>query len=231
MHIPDAVRTLERDLREIFLERLRSLAVYSDASGDGRTATMVVVDRLTSDDLRACAARVPSWHDADLATPLILPSQEFGRALDAFPIEFGAIVSDHVLVSGSDCFQGLTVDPGHLRHACEVQARSHLLHLREAFLETRGRGDALADLICRSAAPLAALLKSVARLHGNDRETPEGAAAVVERAAGLPEGSLAKVTALSGRGQLPSEEARRIFPEYLEAVERLTAYIDRWARA
>ena len=53
------------------------------------------------------------------------------------------------------------MDVADVRRACEVQARSHLLHLREGFLETRGRSDALADLIVQSAAAFAALVGSI----------------------------------------------------------------------
>ena len=102
----------------------------------------------------ACAGTVASWHDAGLATPLLLAAHEFERSLEAFPFEFGAILADHVVVSGDNPFDGLHVDPADLRRACEVQARSHLLHLREGYLETRGRGDALAVLIARSARAL-----------------------------------------------------------------------------
>ena len=93
-------------------------------------------------------------------------SIEFADSRDAFPLEFGAILADHTVVAGQNPFDGLAVDPADLRRACEVQARSHLLHLREGYLETRGRADALAVLIVRSAPPFAALLQSVARLQG-----------------------------------------------------------------
>src|SRR6185503_18591968 len=160
---------------------------------------------MTPADLRACAGRVAMWHDAGLATPLILESPEFARSLDAFPFEFGAILADHVIVSGRDPFEGLLVDAADVRRACEVQARSHLLHLREGYIETQGRSDALADLIARSSAPLSALLKSVARLKGTV----------------MGDGVLAEVAGLDGR--LPSgDAARRLFPDYLSAVEHLT---------
>src|SRR5947209_9568481 len=55
--------------------------------------------------------------------------------------------------------------------ACEVQARGHLLHLREGYLETRGRNDALAVLIVRSAPAFAALVSNLARLDGGDRKS------------------------------------------------------------
>ena len=229
MQITDAVRTLERDLQTVFGARLRSVVAYGDAGGSDRapTPTLAIVDGLTVEDLRACADRVAAWHDAGLATPLVLGAQEFGRSLDAFPYEFGAILADHVVVSGENPFEGLRVDPAHLRHACEVQARSHLLHLREGYLETRGRSDALAELLSRSASPFAALVKSVARLRGDGTGDPRTAATAVERALGVPAGTLTDIVNRS-TGSLSSDDARRIFPGYLDAVERLTQYIDRW---
>jgi hypothetical protein len=216
MSIPDAVTALDRDLRDIFGDRLRSVVAYAtvDRLPDTPQPTLVVVAALTPADLRACAGRVAVWHDSGLATPLILESPEFARSLDAFPFEFGAILADHVIVSGDDPFEGLHVDSADVRRACEVQARSHLLHLREGYIETQGRSDALADLIARSSAPLSALLKSVARLNGG-REA---------------DAVLAEIASLNGK-PLSSDDARRLFPDYLSAVEHLTNEIDRWGQA
>jgi hypothetical protein len=171
-----------------------------------------------------------SWDDAGLETPLFVAAEEFERSLDAFPFEFGAILADHAVVAGADPFVGLRVDPAHLRHACEVQARSQLLHLREGYLETRGRGDAIADLLLRSSLPLAALLASVARLNGGSHDA-DAAAAQVEGAIGVAAGSLSRIVALARRRDLPSDEARRLFPPYLDALQKLTAHIDRWSGA
>src|ERR1700675_1937474 len=156
MPISDAVTSLDRDLGEIFGDRLQSVVAYAtaDRSTGAPQPTLVVVAALTPADLRACAARVVTWHEAGLATPLMLEAPEFARSLDAFPFEFGAILADHVIVSGRNPFEGLHVDPADVRRACEVQARSHLLHLREGYIETQGRSDALAELIARSSAPL-----------------------------------------------------------------------------
>jgi len=199
----------------MFCDRLRSVVDCGvDAPEPHRPQpTLVIVDALTPNDLRACAARVAAWHDSGLATPLILEESEFARSLDAFPFEFGAILADHAVVSGANPFEGLQVDRSDVRRACEVQARSHLLHLREGYIETQGRSDALANLIARSSVPLSALLKSVARLNG--MQTANGV--------------LADVAALNGKTP-SSDAARRLFPEYLSAVEHLTNEIDRWGR-
>ena len=148
------------------LRRARKVGRRVRRSPTGGHAALAIIARLGADDLRNCAGRVATWHESGLATPLLVAEEEFDRSLDAFPFEFGAILAEHVVVSGIDPFAGLHVDPADLRRASEIQARSHLLHLREGYLETHGRSDAVADLIVRSAPSLAALVTSVARLHG-----------------------------------------------------------------
>jgi hypothetical protein len=233
------VQTLERDLRGIFGSRLQSLVIYGARAGTGRherdhahddapTTTLAVVDSMTHEDLRAAAGRVAAWHDAGLATPLLLAAREFERSLDAFPLEFGAILADHLVVSGSDPFASLAVNPADVRRACEVQARSHLLHLREEFLETRGRGDALSDLIVQSAPAFAALVTSIARLEAHNGGDSAAAARHIERILNMP-GAVTDVTRLVGVKEITSAEAERLFRPYLAAVERLVAHVDGWA--
>ena len=101
--VPEALHALDRDLRELFGSRLKSVVAYSPAIGTKEaTASLAIVDDLTADDLRACAARVAAWHEAGLDTPLLLAEREFGRSLDAFPLEFGSILTNHVPVSGAE---------------------------------------------------------------------------------------------------------------------------------
>lgn len=241
--IPAAVRTLDADLREVFGARVRSVVVYGihareaehrhagDSHGHREPAslvhTLVVVDSLASDDLRSCAVRLTKWHDLGLATPLLLAANEFARSLDVFPFELSAILADHMVVSGASPFDGLRVESADLRRACEVQARGHLLHLRQAFMETRGRADALAVLIVRSAPAWASLLQNVARLDGHSTHDRAAAARHVEHMLGVTNG-VEEIVKLVGVQEIPSADALRIFPGYLDAAERLTRYVDGW---
>ena len=111
-----------------------------------------------------------------------------------------------------------------------MQARSHLLHLREGYLETRERADALAVLIVQSAPALAALLTSVARLEIEAGGEPAAAARYAERTLGVSPGSIADVVALVGVQEISSQDAERLFPAYLDAVQRLVTYVDGWSR-
>jgi hypothetical protein len=241
MVISDAVQTLERELREVFGSRLQSLVIYGQRAhpdhavhaAHGHTApptrTLAVVDSMTPEDLRACAGRVEAWQDAGLATPLLFAAQEFERSLDAFPFEFGAILADHTVVAGTNPFASLTVDPADVRRACEMQARSHLLHLREGFLETRGRADALAVLLVQSAAAFAALITSIARLEGHATNDVASAARHMERILGMPGSAVTEVTKLVGVHEIPSADAERLFGPYFDAVDRLVQYVDGWS--
>lgn len=252
--IPDPVRALERELRGVFGTRLQSLVVYGlkratisigadstarahgaahhhDTDDSALVDTLAVVESLSADDLRACTARVASWHAAGLATPLLVAVHEFDRSLDTFPFEFNAILSDHIVVSGRNPFEGLKVDQSDLRRACEVQVRGHLLHLREGYLETRGRADALAVLIVSSAPAFAALVTSVARLDGVADDSARAAARHVERAIGASPGTAAEIVGLIGVSEISSAEAERLFPPYLDVMERLVKYVDAWKRA
>jgi hypothetical protein len=241
--------TLERDLREIFGSRLLSVVAYGERTRAARQEgsrtqgaarqgghsssqpirTLAIVESLGRDDLRACAQRIDGWHQKGLATPLVLASHEFDRSLDVFPMEFGAILADHTVVAGSNPFEQLTVDPDDLRRAVEVQARGHLLHLREGYIETRARGDALAVLILQSAPAFAALLLSLARLNGRATHDPSAAARHGETLVGA-DSVLTKIVDLVGVHDIPSSEAERLFPPYLDAVQRLVQYVDTWSR-
>jgi len=201
------VRRLERDLRAIFGARLQSLVTYG-----GGAHTLAIVDTLTTLDLRACAERAASWHGAHLATPLLLAAHEFESSLDAFPLEFGAILASHTVVAGKTPFDGLSVDRADLRRAIEVQARSQLIHLRESYIETRGGANALSLLIVDTAPAFKALVESVRRFDPS-----------FEPAAGAR-----SVVALAGAHDLASADAEQLFPGYVEALERLVKHVDTW---
>lgn len=234
-HARQLADRLAADLRTVVAERLRSVVVYGPhagddgAGGDRAVHALALVRGLGFPDLEALARLVPAWSRAGLATPLVIDESEFARSFDAFPIEFGAIVARYERVTGDDPFDGLRVDPADLRRACEVQVRSHLLHLREGFLETGGDPGAIGALVANSAAPLVTLLANLARLAGEPAAQPEALAALADRWTGSTSAVFHDVVAPTGTG-VPAADAARLFPAYLAGVERLTAYVDRWSR-
>ncbi len=223
--------TLVADLKHIFGDRLSSVVAYGPhLEGDtGAPLTcLALVDALGLSDLEACAAAAPRWQRRQIATPLLLASDEFQRSLDAFPLEYGEILRTHERVFGADPFANAAISRADLRRACETQIKSHLLHLREGFIESAGRPEAVAALVHASAPAFAALLRNVARLSGSPAATRTDATRDGARAAALPDAVVADVLALERAPAIPATDAARLFPEYLAAVERLARVVDTW---
>ena len=208
-----AFETLTRDLRRVFDRRLVSLIAYGEREADG-VHILALVDQLTFGDLAKCVPLTSSWHRMGLATPLMLTRDEFRRSLDVFPLEYGDIIAHHVVLSGSDPFTTLTVAEGDLRRGCERQVKSHLIHLREGFLETAGNSADVAGLIAASAAPLRKLLLHLESLEPDAAERAGVTTDLIKEISAAADTTIADPSALLAR--------------YMTAVERLWQYVDTW---
>jgi hypothetical protein len=218
---------LVRALRGIFGDRLRSLVAYGLDTGES-LASLALVRSVTMADLEACAARAHGWHRDGFATPLLLPEEEFRRSLDAFPLEYAEILRAHEVLFGINPFDGATIERSDLRRACETQIKSHLVHLREGFIEAGGTPRAIADLVTASAPAFGSLLRNIARLNGSTASDRATATRDGARAAQLAEGVVTDILALEQPSALKATDAARLFPEYLAAVEQLARYVDTW---
>lgn len=236
--VAQAVRLLDSDLKTIFGGRLVSLVLYgphatdaagsADAAARGPIHTLALVSSLAYADLAACAARAEAWDTAGLGVPLFLSPAEFASSLDAFPLEYGAIIARHVTITGDDPFAGISVRAEDRRRACEVQAKSHLIHLREGFLQAEGRPAAVGRLIRQSIDSFATLLVHLADLDGAADQSLEALARYATSRIGIAEALVARLLALPDRPSLADDEAAQLYPPYLEASERLARFVDSW---
>jgi hypothetical protein len=223
--LPDRSRRafdrLTADARRVFGDRFVALVAYEVSAG------LVFTTSVTPGDLDALAVLVETWHREGLRTPLVMTEEEFRRSVDAFPLEYQAILDRHLVVAGRNPFTGVSLESADLRRACEVQARAQLIHLREGWIEAAGHADELAELLERSAGPLRVLLANVARLNGATGDDPEALARWTESVIGMP-GDL--VRALLALETAPDRSRALVprLPEYLAAVERLWGFIDAW---
>jgi hypothetical protein len=209
-----ALETLSADLRRIFGPRLQSLVAYGAPDDPDGVHTLALVDRLDFHDLTACAPRTGDWRRAGAAVPLLLSREEFLRTLDVFPVEYGGIIANHRLISGEDLLAGLQVSDADLRRGCELQVKSHLIHLREGYVETGGSPPLVARLVAASAPALSALVANLQQLDSGAAERAGLTSAFVREVAAADANHIADPSALLAR--------------YLLAVERLWQEVDRW---
>lgn len=215
------------DLQYIFSGRLQAFVAYGEADA-APAPSLAVVASITADDLAACAARASAWHRAGCATPLLLTRDEFAGSLDAFPIEYGAILDTHRVLYGADPFTGLSIRDEDLRRAAEVQVKSLLLHLREDYIECRGRSADVTALVVDSAPAFTHLLRRLARL---DDVVCSTSADLANYACGRPRLDprvVGDVLALARNASASGVDAVKLYPEYLTAVESLWRFVDSW---
>ena len=192
-----SIDSLAAQLKEIFGDRLKMVAAFGETA-----SACAVVQSLTVEDLNRCAAHAAKWTKSGLEAPLFFIEGELRRALDAFPLELSEIIATRRVVTGPDLFADILVPKHDLRRACEVQARGHVVHLREGYIEAAGDAKAIAKLVSAAIAPFRALVRNVARLDGI---APK-----------------ALVT------QLDLDNFEKGFPDALRAAERIVEYVDRW---
>jgi len=217
-----AFARLAEDSQRVLGERLVAVIATGPESG------AVFATTVTLGDLEAFGALVETWHHDGLDTPLLLTPEEFRRSLDTFPLEYQRMIDRHVAIAGTPPFANVVVAPEALRRACEVQAKGHLIHLRQGCLQAAGHDDRLARLIASSASPLQTLLANVARLSGAHATTEEDLAIEGARVAGLSDVLVRNVLSLDDSPELATRLVRDL-PEYLAASEQLWAFVDRWS--
>ena len=132
---------------------------------------------------------------------------------------------------GDDPFVTLRVAEADLRRGCELQAKSHLIHLREGFLETAGEPRSVTRLIAMSAAGFRRLLTNLVGLVSANlgAGSHDDLAAAAERQLGISSELVREVLASAGASTIADPTA--LLARYIAAVERLWEFVDTWKRA
>ena len=113
-----------------------------------------------------------------------------------------------------------------------MQAKSHLIHLREGFLESHAETTRVARLISASAAPLRALLTNIARLpagaSAKDALSDDALATLAEERMHVPAAVIRDVLATSAHGHSAITDPTHLLSRYIEAAQRIWEYVDTW---
>jgi len=217
--VRQAFDRLAADLQRVFGDRFVALVA------SGVHASVAFSTEIRPDDLEQLAPLSSTWSRDNLDAPLVLTPHEFRRSLDAFPMEYQALLDRHTVIAGTPPFEGLVIDRDHLRRACEVQAKSHVIHLRQGWIHSGGDEGQLATLLDRSVPALRALLSDIARLHGAAGEADAMAGA---RTAGVDLDLARELLQLEDNPRHAHALVRRL-PECVVMADRLWVFVDTWS--
>jgi hypothetical protein len=163
-----------------------------------------------------------------VAIPLFLTESYVDTSLDVFPIEYLNFQRNYALVFGKDILKDLAFDREFIRLQCEREIKGKLLILRQAFLETSGKGKSLKEVIGNSISAFVAIFDALLHLKGQDlprtkREVVKATAAEFDMDAALFE----KVLDIKDEKVKPGDmEIMGLFKDYLREVRKLAKLVD-----
>jgi predicted nucleotidyltransferase len=222
------------DYKEIFGDGLISIILYGSATGSdyrpGKSDInfMIVLSEEEIENLDKAFKTVTRWQKRKVAIPLFLTEFYVQTSIDAFPIEYLNFKRNHRLVYGKAILKDLSFDPEFLRLQCEREIKGKLLLLREAFLQTAGKGRALREIISQSLQAFLAIFQALLHLKGE--EIPLGKREIVKAACNTFALDLNLFERLldikEEKVKLNDAETGVLFKNYLKEVRKLSKTVD-----
>jgi hypothetical protein len=185
--------------------------------------SVLVVERVDLEMLRALAGRGSKLGKDHIAAPLVMTAEYIRNSLDAFPLEFLEIQQQHATLFGPDAFAELTFDERDVRLQCERELKVILIGLRQGLLASMGKERALGELEAGAAAGLLRTLRGMLWLKGQkEAKAAEDVTRAVESLTGRR---------LEGLRTALDPTAERGWPAFellYQDVAELGALVDAW---
>ena len=228
------LQTYVKEVKEAFGDQLEGLLLYGSAvrgeflRGRSNLNILLLVSSCDSTVLKQYSALHRRWSKEQIVVPLFLTEEELRMSAAVFPLEFLEIQESHRVLDGRDPFIGFHVKTDRLREAVVQGLTSHIVRLRQRYVEGGGSDEATAILLPLSITSTIPLLRGVRRLLG--RPPLSHSDAVISDVGeqlnldlqGLLDAWLLK------RGQISPgpREVPRLFDRYLQATILVTRAVE-----
>jgi len=232
----DRAKAFAAELTATYGGDLVSVVLYGSAARgeyrEGRSDlnVLVLLRDTRPETLRRGSALARRWVGERNPPPLMLSEAEWRGSADVFPIELADIRDAHLVLQGADPFTGVEILPENMRLQCENELKGKQIRLRERYLLSAGEPKELEELLLSSFSTFLVLFRTVLRLSGEDgaRDPDSVVRRTAERAGFDPSPMLAVNAARSGGAALDARADSPVVVGYLEAVERVVQYVDRF---
>jgi len=228
--VPDIIN----DYKAVFGDDLVSIILYGSATGKeyrpGKSDInfLIVLSEKGIESLDQAFAIIKKWQKKNVAIPLFLTKGYLESSLDVFPIEYLTFQRNHDLIFGKDIMKDLVFDREFIRLQCEREIKGKLLILREAFLETSGKGTALKGVIGVSLSAFIAIF--VALLYIKGMEIPPTKQEILSATAAafdLDATLFKRLLDIKDERVKPGDvEVNALFKDYLREVRKLAKLVD-----
>jgi hypothetical protein len=241
--LPDDTQNLlqayVKDVKGRLGDQLEGMLLYGSAvrgeflPGRSNLNILLLVSSYDSALLKQYGSLHRQWSKEQIVVPLFLTEEELRTSAAVFPLEFLEIQEQHRVLGGREPFIGFHVKTDRLREAVVQGLTSHLLRLRQRYVEGGGSDDATMIVLPLSITSTLPLLRGVQRLLGrpvlsqSDAVIKDVAEQLTLNLQGLLDALLLK------RGQISPgpHEVPRLFDRYLQAATELTRAVERLSQS
>jgi predicted nucleotidyltransferase len=227
---------LVSQLRTAYEDDLVAVVLYGSAAGGEHIAkrsdynVLVVLKAIGMHRLKAAAAVARAWNESGNPAPLTLTESEWKSSADIFPMEYADILERNRVLFGDAPFAGIVVDRDHLRLQLEHEAMGTLLKLRQGVLASGDDPKRLLELLDSSLSTLLVVFRAFVRLHGQHPSADNLALVQSIATIATVDASAFDRVVRHARGESPikAQDARDLIAGYLQGMEQLVAYLDRY---
>lgn len=232
--IQKRLQTYVKEVTGVFGAQLEGLLLYGSAvrgeffPGRSNLNLLFLVSSYDSAVLKQYSAVHHQWSKEQIVAPLFLTEEELHRSAAVFPLEFLEIQEQHRVLAGRDPFIGFHVKTDRLREAVVQGLTSHLLRLRQRYVEGGGGNEATTILLLLSITSTLPLLRGIQRLIRRPPLSRSDALIedVAEQLKLDLQGFLDAWSLKRGQISPGPDEMPRLFDRYLQAAEALTRAVE-----
>jgi hypothetical protein len=233
------LRTYVKEVKDRLGERLDGLLLYGSAvrgeflQGRSNLNILLLLSSYDSTVLKQYSALHRQWSKEQIVAPLFLTEKELHLSAKVFPLEFMEIQEQHRVLDGRDPFIGFHVKTDRLRETVVQGLTSHVLRLRQRYVEGGGSDEATTILLSLSITSTIPLLRGVLRLLGRP-PLSRSDAVIVDVAEQLKldlQGLLDAWLLKCGQISPGLREMPRLFDRYLHAAMSLTHAVDQFPQS
>lgn len=234
--IQETVRYLLQTLVQALDADLQSLTLVGSAvtddfvPGKSDINTVLVVNDIDAQLLSVLAAMGPEMGRKRLRAPLLMTPSYIQRSCDVFAVEWLDFQRFHQTIQGSDPFESLTFEKEHIRLQCETQFKSVLVRIRQGYIGSAEKKDALAALLSNAAKEVLPHLRAMLWLR--DVERPGSSQETFEQVKLQYSVDLDSLkTAFAFRYEKlrkDLDEIKALFTRAYQAVKTLSDIADQW---
>lgn len=182
-HLDDFISNLKKTLGDNLVSILifGSQAFVEPEKLKSNINLMVIVEHLTSDELKQIAKPVQKWVKAKNPIPIVMGKSEWYSSFDVYALEYTDIKEKYRLLYGEDLTKDINVDKHYLRLQCESELKNLFLKYRNHYLLNINSDREMEKLANNVIKTLLVIFRGVIRLH--NELVPESSEYVILQAA------------------------------------------------